>query len=75
MVSHWSYPLRVALIFRETTRRMGRAVRLAVGEPMAMQGEERGGIVARLRAATFALSGGQGPAANDEFVFPKRIRW
>jgi putative hemolysin len=75
MVSHWSYPLRVALIFRETTRRMGRAVRLAVGEPMALQGEAKAGIVARLRAATFALSGGKGPAANDEFVFPKRIRW
>ncbi|WP_225029389.1 lysophospholipid acyltransferase family protein [Xinfangfangia pollutisoli] len=75
VVSHYSYPLRVALIFRETTRRMGRAVRIAVGEPLEMDGAAKEGIVARLRAATFALAGGQGPAANDEFVFPRRIRW
>jgi putative hemolysin len=75
MVSHWSYPLRVALIFRETTRRMGRAVKLAVGAPIDLTAEDKTGIVARLRTATFALAGGRGPAANDEFVFPKRIRW
>lgn len=75
VASHYSYPLRVALIFRETTRRMGRAVKLAVGAPMVLDEADKAGIVARLRAATFALAGGKGPVANDEFVFPKRIRW
>ena len=34
VASHTSYPLRVALIFHETRRRMGRPVELRVGAPV-----------------------------------------
>lgn len=41
IVSHYSYPLRAALVIRETLRRRGRAVRLAVGQPFALTAEDR----------------------------------
>ncbi|MFE3836313.1 lysophospholipid acyltransferase family protein [Pseudogemmobacter sonorensis] len=36
MASHFSYPLRVALLFRETLRRRRGKVRLSVGEPVSL---------------------------------------
>ncbi len=75
VASHWSYPLRVALIFRETLRRRGRAVPVSVGEAVACTGVPRAEVTAHLRRLTFALAGRRGPRAEEEFVFPARIRW
>lgn len=72
IVSHYSYPLRVALIFRETRRLMGRAMAVAVGAPIDCSTMAREDIPGRLRAACFGLAGQDG---RREFSFPKRIRW
>ena len=75
IVSHYSYPLRAALVIRETLRRRGGAVRLAVGAPLRLEGDGKAGAVQRLRAAVFGLAGPGGPRAEETFVFPARIRW
>jgi len=71
IVSHFSYPLRVALIFRETRARAGQRVRLSVGAPVRPRGE-RAAVVQGLRRACYALGGQDGAAV---FVWPRWIRW
>jgi putative hemolysin len=75
VVSHWSYPLRVALLFRETLRLAGRPLRLTVGRAERVTEPDKAAVTARLRALTCALAGPDGPDAGEEFVFPARIRW
>ncbi len=72
VLSHVSYPLRIAMIFRETKRRLNRPVQVAMGAAMDCAVMERGQIVEHLRAVTLAL-GGADPRA--EFVFPKRFKF
>jgi putative hemolysin len=75
MASHWSYPLRVALIFRETVRRIGQSVKVTVGIPIACEGMEKARVAAWLRALTYDMGGPEGPSKDAEFVWPARVRW
>lgn len=78
IASHISYPLRVALIFHETRRRMGRPLQISVGAPVSdhdLRLLDRARIADTLRRSTVALAG---PALNDPeevFVWPSHIRW
>lgn len=73
MVSHFSYPLRVALIFRETKRVLRRPVKVAIAEPVELASVEKGDLVASLRARTYAMAPEGEATAADVFEFPKRI--
>lgn len=73
MVSHLSYPLRVALIFHETRRALRRMVRVAIAEPLCLAGADKADVAGQLRAVTFAMAPEGGPQAADAFVFPPRI--
>jgi putative hemolysin len=74
MASHISYPLRVALIFNETRRLMGRRLAMRIGAPLSadhLQNLPKSDIVPTLRKATMALRGG----ADDVFLWPKHVTW
>ena len=73
MVSHFSYPLRVALIFHETKRVLRRPVKVAIAEPVELAAAEKGDLVASLRARTYAMAPEGAATAGDVFAFPKRI--
>lgn len=72
IASHYSYPLRVALIFRETRAWAGRRVRVSVGDPVTVPAGARAAVAAALRRACHGL-GGRADAAV--FVWPRWIRW
>ncbi len=72
IASHFSYPLRVALIFRETRALVGRRVRLSVGDPVQVPPGDRASATAALKAACYRLGGLDGAAT---FVWPRWIRW
>lgn len=67
VLSHFSYPLRIAMIFHETRRRLNRPVNVAIGRAMDCAAMERDRIVQHLREATLS-PGGADPKA--EYVFP-----
>lgn len=76
--SHFSYPLRVALIFHETRRRMGQAVDLTIGQPIdaaELQAMDKGLIAEFLRRKTMTLSGVAGANPDEIFVWPARVKW
>jgi len=78
IASHWSYPLRVALIFHATRRKMGCRIKLRIGVPISsdsLQQLDRADVARTLRWLTVAL--GAPPAADlDEvYVWPRRVRW
>jgi putative hemolysin len=72
IVSHFSYPLRVALIFRETRALIGARIRLSVGLPVVVKPGDRLQTTAALRQACHAAGGQDGTAV---FVWPRWIRW
>jgi putative hemolysin len=72
MVSHFSYPLRIALIFNETRSKMGRAVKVAVGDALDCSAWDRNTIVPRLREICFGLGGAD---ASREYKYPKKFRF
>lgn len=72
-VSHFSYGLRVALIFFETKRKMNRPVTVRVAEPVECAAIGKGDVVAWLRARTYAMAEPGGPQADAVFTFPARI--
>lgn len=78
IASHLSYPLRVALVFFETRRRMKRPLDMAIGTPIRaeeLQHLDRDAIPTELRRRTMALAM---PALSDpeeEFLWPAHIRW
>ena len=72
VLSHVSYPLRIALIFRETKRRLNRPVKVAVGPAIDCAVMERDHIVDHLREVTLSM-GGMDPKAKYEF--PKRFKF
>jgi len=72
IVSHFSYPLRVALIFRETRALRGRRVQVWVGAPVTVPRGDRQAAAAALRAACYHVGGQDGEAS---FVWPAWIRW
>ncbi|MEO8241615.1 MAG: lysophospholipid acyltransferase family protein [bacterium] len=74
LVSHLSYPLRVALIFHETRRVLQRRIKVTIAEPLGLGGADpKTDLVADLRARTYAMAGCDGPRAADVFEFPARI--
>ncbi len=75
IASHYSYPLRVALIFRETLRRSKRPLKLAIGAPVVLDPGQKSAATGELRRLTYGLAGGKGPRPDVEFTFPARIRW
>ncbi len=76
--SHFSYPLRVALIFHETRRLMGHPVDVAIGQPInatELQAMDKGLIADFLRRKTMALSGAVGVNPDEVFIWPARVKW
>ncbi len=72
VISHLSYPLRVALIFHETRRQMARGIRITAGPVVAVQAWPKETVVPELRAMTYGLGGQKTPGT---FVWPKHIRF
>ncbi|MFN0115132.1 MAG: lysophospholipid acyltransferase family protein [Paracoccaceae bacterium] len=75
IASHLSYPMRLALIFHETRRRMNGPVSLTLGRPLSgadFAGIAKDRIAADLRTRTLHL-GGADPA--EAFRWPGYIRW
>jgi putative hemolysin len=75
MASHWSYPLRVAMIFRETVKRIGQTVQVTVGVPIACEGMDKAAVADWLRTLTYDMAGPNGPGTEAKFVWPTRVRW
>jgi putative hemolysin len=78
IASHTSYPLRVALIFHETRRRIGRSVDIAIGAPMRAEDLarlNRDEIVTHLRREAMALASPALPDPDEHYVWPEYIRW
>lgn len=73
MASHFSYALRVALIFFETRRRMHRPVTVRIAAPVECAAMGKGDVVAWLRERTYAMAEPGGPRADEVFNFPARI--
>lgn len=78
IASHLSYPLRVALIFHETRRRMGHPLHLTVGAPIAattLENIDRGEIASHLRRRTMALAGTDAANLDEVFIWPRHVKW
>ncbi|MBL9052045.1 MAG: lysophospholipid acyltransferase family protein [Tabrizicola sp.] len=78
LASHTSYPLRVALIFHETRRRMGQFVDLSVGTPLAsddLRRLPRDEVATVLRRKTMALARPVLADPDEHYVWPAHIRW
>ena len=78
IASHLSYPLRVALIFHETRRRMGCPLRLTVGAPILTTDLDRiarSDIANYLRRQTMALAGSRDIDPDEVFVWPRHVKW
>jgi putative hemolysin len=77
ILSHTNYALRIALLFRESVRRMGSSVKVSVGEPITPETladlPDRTTVIAELRRATLALGGPEAPSPELEFKFPKHV--
>lgn len=74
IASHLSYPLRIAMIFHETRRLMGRRLPVQIGAPVTgrmLQGLPKADIAPELRRRTMALGG----AGDEVFVWPKHVTW
>lgn len=78
IASHTSYPLRVALVFHETRRRMQRPVDFAVGAPFSaeeLRQLPRDEVMPTLRRQTMALASPGLPDPDEHYVWPEHIRW
>ena len=77
LMSHVHYALRIALLFHETTRRMGTSIRVSVGDPIesgALQARcSRVALLQELRRRTLSLAGPGGPDPLQEFRWPSHI--
>lgn len=73
-VSHVSYPLRVALIFRETARALRRPVRVSIAPPLAIAEVDAADRLVALRERCFAMAPEGGPQAAAVFDFPARVK-
>lgn len=75
LASHVSYPLRIAMLFHETRRRIGSDIRMTIGAPMGPSELEvlpRPDIATALRSRCLTL-GDADP--EDTFHWPRHIRW
>ncbi len=76
-LSHVHYALRIALLFRETTRRMGTSISVSVGAPMKPDEiaafATRESLLKALRIRTLSLAGSSGADPLQEFRWPRHI--
>lgn len=78
IASHLSYPLRVALIFHETRRRMGSPLGVTLGAPVLAADLAllpRGAVPSVLRRRTMALSPVPVPDPDEVFHWPRHVKW
>lgn len=78
IASHTSYPLRVALIFHETRRRMGRSVEMRIGAPVTaseLSMLDRDEVAANLRRRCMALATPALKDVDETYVWPRHIKW
>jgi len=78
IASHLSYPLRVAMIFHETRRRIGRTLRLTVGQPISVADLEavaRTDIARHLRRKTMSLATVKNFDPEEVFLWPQHVKW
>lgn len=74
IASHLSYPLRIALVFHETRRRMGTALPMTIGAPIiasTLSEIPKDEVTAYLRGQTMSL----GAERDETFLWPSHIRW
>lgn len=74
IASHLSYPLRVAMIFHETRRLMGRPLDMRIGAPVAAEtllALPKAEVAPHLRRLTMRM-GGQ---PDDTFIWPAHVKW
>ena len=74
MASHLSYPMRLAMIFHETRRLMGRRLGMEIGAPVssdALRVLPKGEVAAELRRHVMRLGG----MTDEVFVWPTRVKW
>jgi len=72
VASHLNYPLRVALIFHETRRRMGRDLRVTIGTPFradSLPKTDRAEALDDLRRRTLALGNARPEVLANTFRF------
>jgi putative hemolysin len=78
IASHMSYPLRVALIFHETRRRMGQGLGLTLGKPVTAEelaGLPRDRVSAALRRLTMDLAARPYEDPDEVFLWPAHVKW
>lgn len=78
IASHLSFPLRVAMIFHETRRRIGRTLRLTVGTPLSaadLAVVERNDIARFLRRKTMTLVPVKNFDPDEVFLWPEHVKW
>jgi putative hemolysin len=77
ILSHTNYALRIALLFRESVRRIGSRVQVTVGAPIPPEAiaklRDRNHVISELRRATLALGGPSAPAPELAFTFPSHV--
>lgn len=76
LASHFSYALRIALLFRETLRQTGRRMSISIGGgvdgSLLPQADGRQAVANALRAMTFALDTGRTSCAKP-YVWPRHV--
>ena len=78
IASHASYPLRIALIFSETRRRMGLPVKITFGTPILaeeMRKLDRAAVAGELRRRTMLLGPKTARNPDEVFNWPAHITW
>jgi putative hemolysin len=82
VASHLSYPLRVALVFHETRRRMGRTLPVVLGNPIPaaeLDALPRGDVAGALRRRTMelasVLTGRPAQDVDEVYHWPKHVKW
>lgn len=78
IASHLSYPLRLAMIFHETRRRIGRTLRLTVGAPLSvadLKAVQRTDIARYLRRKTMNLAEVKNFDPDEVFLWPEHVKW
>lgn len=74
IASHLSYPLRVALVFHETRRLMGRRLQMRIGTPVSaetLRALPKADVASELRRRTMRLGG----LADETFIWPAHVKW
>lgn len=78
IASHLSYPLRIALVFHETCRRINQPIDIAVGAPIRAEElrlPDRDAVTVELRRRAMALASPRLADPDEVYVWPSHIRW